>query len=68
MLAHRRLADAELVGGGRYGPGSDVRAQDLELPPRRPLLRHQPTFRATNGHTFGGPVTFSSTNRGLTER
>ena len=38
MLADRRLADAELVGSRRDGAGPDVRPQDLELAPGRPLL------------------------------
>jgi hypothetical protein len=33
MLAHRRLADAELERGGRDRAGPDVRPQDLELTP-----------------------------------
>jgi hypothetical protein len=37
VLWCRRLADAELVGGGRDGAGSDGAPQDLELPPRRAL-------------------------------
>jgi hypothetical protein len=41
MLAHRRLADAELVGGGSHGPGADVRPQDLQLAAGRPLLATQ---------------------------
>jgi hypothetical protein len=68
MLARRRLADAELVGRGGDGAGSEVRPQDLELPPRRTLLGHQPALRSTTGHILAGLVTFSSTNRGRNRR
>jgi transposase len=42
MLSHRRLADTEFVRCGRDGACRDVGAQHLQLPPRRPLPRHQP--------------------------
>jgi hypothetical protein len=35
VLAHRRLADAELVGGGRDRVGQDSGPQDLELASHR---------------------------------
>ena len=68
MLPHRRIADAELVGGSRDGAGSDVRPQHLELAPCRPLLRHHPAFCRSTVHSFGRLVTFSSTNRGRNRR
>ena len=60
--------ERELVGGGGDGACPDVCPQDLELPPRRPLLRHQPAFCSASGHMRGGGVTFSSTNRGRDRR
>ncbi len=69
MLSRRRLADAELGRGSRDRAGSDVGAQDLELPAGRPLLRHQPAFRYVDRpRSRAAGVTFSSTNRGRNRR
>ena len=68
VLPCRRLADAQLVGRGRDRAGRDVGPQHLELAPGRPLLGLIRPSARRPARRSGGPVTFSSTNRGLTER
>jgi len=68
VLADRRLAGCPAHGLPPHRAGSDVGAQDLELAASGLPCRRHNAFRSSIGQTFGGPVTFSSPNRGRADR